>query len=141
MICPKCNIENAAGAHFCTKCGNKFELLEPASLPLPTNIFFGILALAVPLIEILYLATIKLFCVMYRGPGGFVEHDRMEKSPLYIGTMIFIEILFWIIPILIVTKVRNLGLQIMVIVLSSIFIIISILSHTQIFNVWSWCTK
>lgn len=126
-ICPKCNIENTDDKKFCKTCGS--ELVISTSLKQKdNNIYFGILALLIP-INILFNKIIyKILMVNWGESNSF--------PLLFILNNIFYTCLLYSIPILIALKIKNIYLKIFTISLSSLIFILQILS--QFPNTFDW---
>jgi len=132
MYCPKCSSENESSAQFCKNCG--WDLTK--SITPTTNesyAYFGIMALMLPVMNILMKIHYKVFLLIY----GEDNWSHLFGNIIYKITLSFLEIIWFSIPILIVIKTKNLSMRIIVIILTAILLVFELLA---IFDIYNWYT-
>ena len=122
--CPKCKTEYPDDKMFCKTCG--LELVKSTSSDYyDYTKYFGILALFIPISNLLWKVMNKIFLLTMGNQG----YSNMYESTGYRVSNVIIYAMSYSIPVLIGLKVKNTALKIIVISLSGIFFVLEALSQ------------
>lgn len=129
MNCPKCNSVNEPSARFCKNCG--WDLTATA-LPVKNEnyLYFGIIALMFPILLLLFRIHHKIYLLLYNQDDYYKMYDTIS----YKVTSSFLSLIWFSLPILIVVKIKNMGIKIVVIVLCAAFFVMELLAQLNIYN-------
>jgi len=125
--CKKCNISYPDESKYCKNCGSEL-LSEQSGNAENNNIrYLSILALLLPMMEILYRINIKIL----------ISVNGLYGVPAKISVTI-INLISLALPVLIVIKMKNSALKIATIILCAILFILHVLANFDIYNWDKW---
>lgn len=122
MNCPKCNSENEAASKFCKYCG--WDLTKTHT-PVSDEgySYVGIIALMFPVMDLIMKIHQKIFITIF-GYG----------SIFFKSTNLLLNVIWFALPVLLVIRLKNLGIKLSVIILSSILLLFHLLAISDVYN-------